>query len=163
MLTGHSDVSGSTRFAIVSEYATHFMNLTASKDRLQALESLYFEGYIKGDTKITFQAFKDFSSDPFLQFDFAGTEEQFLQGTISNAFLGGLPLALVPIGSISNPDIESDGMRYFKIKVFFPFQYANYFSIGWKASGLDYDYDVIRLGLGLKESASVKNSQVKVI
>lgn len=162
MLTGHSDTDSDSSFPINAEYATHFMNLTPSKANLQALNSIYFEGYIKGNTTITFKVYSDFANDAFLEFDFSGTEEQFLDDRVLNAFLGGKPLGLAPFGSISQ-DVDSDGRRHFQFRVYFPFQYGNYFSIGIESSGTDYDYEVSRFGLGLKESVSTNVNKIKNI
>lgn len=161
MLTGHADVNGTDRFPIVSEYATNYMNLTASKANLQAMNSLFFEGYIKGGSAITFKAWKDFALNPFLSFDFAGTESRFLDGQVLNAYLGGESIALAPMGSISEADAE--GRRHFSFRVYFPFQYGNYFSVGFESSGADLDYEVTRLGLGVKESVSVDTNRVKSV
>ncbi len=161
MNTGHSDISGSNRFPISSEYASHFMNLTASHGYLQSLNSLYFEGYIKGGSTITFQAWKDFSNDPFLEFSFAGSETTLLDGTEIPGFLGGAPIGLRPMGSISAADEE--GRQHFQFRIYFPFQYGNHFSIGFKSVGEDFDYEVTRFGLGLAESVSVDTGRVKSI
>lgn len=162
MFTGNSDVEGTDTFPISSEYATHFMNLTKSNANLQALNSLYFEGYINEGSSITFRAFKEFSDDPFLSFTFSGTETEFLYSTISNAFLGGSPIGLRPIGAMSgNPD--ADGRRHFQFRVYFPFQYGEYFSVGWVTSGTDIDVEVTRFGLGLKESISTDMGHVRNI
>lgn len=161
MLIGKADVEGTTRFPITATYATHFMNLAGSKSDLQALNSVYFEGYIKGNTTITFEGFKDFSTNTFLSFDFTGTEDSLLDGMILNAFLGAESLGLQPLGSIS--DADADGRRHFQFKVYFPFQYGNFFSIGWQSSGEDDDYEITRFGLSLKESISVDTNRIKSI
>ena len=160
MFEGHSDVINDTRFPISAEYASHYMNLTSSKANLQALNSLFFEGYIKGDSEIQFNIFKDFTDIAFLTFTFNGSEEIFQDGGATlNAFLGGKPLGIAPLGSVSDPDEE--GRRHFQFRINFPFEYANYFSIGWESQGTDYDYEVIRYGLGLKESVSPNITKIK--
>jgi len=161
MLTGHADVVGTDRFPIVARYATHFMNLTSSNSNLQAMNSLYFEGYIKGNTVITFKAWKDLNSDAFLEFDFAGTETGLLDGRELSAFLGSESLGLKPLGTIGDPD--EDDRRHFFFRVFFPFQYGNHFSIGFESSGADYDYEVTRFGLGLKETVTMDTGRTKSI
>ena len=162
MFTGHSDVEGTDTFDISSEYATHFMNLTKSKSNVQALNSLYFEGYINEGSSITFQSFKDFSDTPFLSFDFAGSETGLLDGTISNAFLGGTPIGLRPMGAISG-DPDADGRRHFQFRVYFPFQYGEYFSIGWITAGSDINVEVIRFGMSMKEDISSDMAKIKNI
>lgn len=161
MLTGHADYDGTTRFPIASEYASHFMNLTPSKSNLQACNSAFFEGYIKGGSTITFNIWKDFAEDPFLSFDLEGTEEDFLDGQEIAGFLGSTPLGLRPIGSVSAPDTE--GRRHFQFRVYFPFQYGNYFSVGFESYDEDIDYEVTRYGLSLKESVSVDTGRIKSV
>lgn len=159
--TGSADVSGTDRYPISAEYTSHFLNLTASHGYTQSLNSLYYEGYIQGNTTITFKAWKDFASDPFLQFDFAGTETTFLDGADISAFLGGTPIGLRPHGSISQAD--EDGRRHFMFRVYFPYQYGNHFSVGFESSGTDFSYELTRIGLGISESISQPTDQIKSI
>ena len=162
MLTGTADVVGTTRYPIFSEVATHFMNLTASKANVQALNSVYFEGYIRGGTTVTFNSWKDFASDPFLSFTLASTEEGLLDGENTQVFLGGKPLGGEPLGAISG-EVDDDGRRHFQFRVYFPFEYGNYFSIGHTSTGADHDYEVIRYGLALKEETAVNTGRIKSI
>lgn len=159
--TGHADYDGTTRYPISSEYACNFLNLTASHGYSQALNSLYFEGYIKGNSTVTFKAFKDFSNTEFLSFDFSGTESGLLDGEEISAFLGSDPIGLRPIGSIG--EVDEEGRRHFYFRVYFPFQYGNHFSIGFSSSESDNDYEITRIGLGLSESVSVDTSRIKNI
>lgn len=159
--TSFADVEGANRFPVTVKYATHFMNLTSSKGYQQALNSMYYEGYIKGNSVITFDIWKDLANDAFLEFDFAGTETGLLDGAGLSASLGSESLALQPLGAISDPD--SDGRRHFYFRVYFPFQYGNFFSVGFSSSGEDYDWEITRFGLGLKESVSVDASRIKSV
>lgn len=159
--TGHADVVGTTRYAISNEYASHFMNLTASHGNLQSMNSLYYEGYIKGNTTITFKVWKDFSSTPFLQFDFAGTETGLLDGQELSASMGVTVMGLRPIGSVS--DINEDGRRHFYFRVYFPFQYGNHFSVGFESSEVEDDYEITRLGLGISQTISVDTGKIKSV
>ena len=159
VLKGKADVIGSTRYPYSSDCEFNLMNFTPSKADIQALNGAYFEGYISGSTEIDFKIFKGFDSTPFLQFTFKGTEDQFLSGSVSGAFLGGQPIGLQPMGTISDPD--SDGRRHFMFKVYFPYQYNNYFAPGWKSTGTDIDYEITRCGLMLKEEFSMNQNQVK--
>lgn len=162
MLTdSYADVEGTTRYPIAAKYASHFLNLASSKGLQQAMNSLYFEGYIKGNTTITFKAWKDFSNDAFLEFDFAGTETGLLDGKELSAALGSESLGLQPLGGIGEED--EDGRRHFYFRVYFPFQYGNTFSVGFESSGADYDYEVTRVGLGLKEDVSTNTTRIKSI
>ncbi len=158
----HADISGETRYPIFSEVATHFFNLTPSKSNIQAMSSLYVEGYIRGGTTVTFRAWKQFSEDPFLEFNFATTEDGFLDGSESSAFLGGSPLAIDPMATTFS-DLDADGRRHFSFTVYFPFEYANFFSVGHTSNGEDLDYEITRYGLGLKEDVAVDATRVKSI
>ena len=162
MLTGHADVVGTTRYPIYSEVATHFINLTPSKVDIQALNSLYVEGYIRGGTTITFKVWKDFSSSSFLTFTLASSEEGLLDGENTQAFLGGESLGEAPLGGISG-EVYEEGRRHFQFRVYFPFEYGNYFSVGHSSNGADLDYEVTRYGLALKEEAAVDTTRIKSI
>lgn len=169
MLTGHADYDGTNRFPIISRYKSHYMNLSASikgKRRgshadLQAMHSMYFEGYIKGATQITFQAWKDFSDTPFLQFNFDGSETNFQDGVNLMATLGGETIGLAPMGSISSPDVE--GYRHFQFRVYFPYQYGNHFSVGHQSENVDDDYEISRYGLGMLQDVSTDTNRIKAI
>lgn len=163
MLTSSfADVVGSTRYPILAEFATHFFNLTARKTGLQAMSGMMFEGYIRGGTVITFNAWKDFSDDPFLTFTFSSDDEGLLDGQESSAFLGSAPLAINPLAAkFSDPD--ADGRRHFQFVVYFPFQYGNYFSVGHSSSQADDDYEITRYGLLMKEDISPDNTRIKSI
>lgn len=160
--TGHADVVGATRYAIIAQYASHFLNLTPSHGNVQALNSLYFEGYIDGTTEVTFKAWKDFSDVAFLEFTFTGNESSFLDGAELAAFLGGVPFAFHPIGGLDG-DEDADGRRHFFFHVYFPYQYGNHFSVGFNSSAADDNYELTRIGLGLAESVSTDVSRVKSV
>lgn len=170
LYNGHADVIGTDRFAISAEYESNFLNLspvrrTAFRNvtgNTQQCYGFYYEGYIRGGTTITFKAWKDFADNPFIQFDFGGTETQFQQGGNAAAFLGANPMGLSPLGSLG--PLESDGRRHFQFKVYFPFQYGNYFAVGFSSNGVDIDYEVTRLGLGIAQQPSlIDTSEIKNI
>lgn len=161
MLTGAADVKGSTRLPIQASCQSNFMNLTPSKATQQALNSVYFEGYIDPASTVTFNVYKDLETTPFLTFDFSGTEDGLLDGTISGSFLGQVPLALNPLGAFSDPG--NDGRRHFQFRVYFPFVYGNYFSVGWNSYGTDIDYEIIRYGMSLQQTVSVDTNIIKTI
>lgn len=167
MFVGNSDVVGTRRDPVFSEVATHFFNLTGSKSNEQAMSALVVEGYILDGTIITFNAWKDFETDPFLTFNFSADEIAFIDGTASAGFLGSEPFALDPLGA-GNFDAElgesdENGRRHFEFIVYFPFQYGRAFSVGHSSDGVDFDYEIIRYGLGLKEDVSVDTSRIKTI
>lgn len=158
----HADIVGEDRYPIFSEVATHFFNLTPSKANIQAMNGLFVEGYIRGGTTVTFRAWKQFESNAFLEFNFAASEDGFLDGEASQAFLGGSPLSIGTLGATFS-DLGADGRRHFSFTVYFPAQYANFFSVGHTSNGTDIDYEITRYGLGLKEDVSVDSTRVKSI
>jgi hypothetical protein len=159
MLVGTADVVGTTRNPINFNVISHFINLTASKANMQALNSVYFEGYIDAATTVTFKLYKQFENTTFLSFDFSGTETSLLDGSISGSFLGGEPLALYPVGAISNPG--TDGRSHFQFRVYFPYQYANYFAFGVEGQDTDLNFELTRVGLGIKEDPVVDTAKIK--
>jgi len=162
LFKAHADVVGTTRHAIYSQVATHFANLSASKADTQAMSALFVEGYIRGGTEINFNAWRDMAEDPFLAFTFATDETGLLDGEESQAYLGGAPLAIDPLAAtFSDPD--ADGRRHFSFRVYFPYQYGNYFSVGHWSNGADFDYEITRYGLGMKEDPAVNTNRIKSI
>lgn len=158
----HADIVGDDRYPIFSEVATHFFNLTPQKSNIQAMNGLFVEGYIRAGTTVMFKAWKQFSTTPFLEFTFATNETGLLDGEASQAFLGGSPLGIGTLGAkFSDPD--ADGRRHFSFTVYFPPQYANFFSVGHSSNGTDLDYEITRYGLGLKEDVSTDATRVKTI
>lgn len=158
LFTGHSDVRGSDTFPIDFEVATHFYNLTPSKSNLQAMNGIVVEGYIAGGATFDFKVWADFASDPFLTGTFVFTEDGLLDGEQSQAFLGNEPLALNSLG-VGEPG--ADGRRHFMWRQYFPFKYANYYSVGFSASETDNDFEVSRVGLMVKEDVSVNTNKIK--
>lgn len=158
----HADIVGDNRYPIVSEVATHFFNLTASKSNLQAISGLFLEGYIRPASTVTYRVWKDFETEPFLTFQFTTDNEGLLDGNNSFAFLGGKPLGIDPLGTTFS-DILADGRRHFSFKVFFPYQYGNYFSIGQLSDGVDIDYETTRFALAIKEDPATKAGRIKII
>lgn len=162
LIDAHADISGTNRYPIFSEVATHFMNLSASKSNLQAMWCLFVEGYIRAGTTVTFKTWKDFETNPFLAFNFSTDETGFLDGPSSSAFLGSDPLAVDPMSAEFSDPLE-DGRRHFSFRVYFPYQYGNYFSVGHTSNDEDIDYEIIRYGLGIKEDPAVKTGRIKTI
>lgn len=158
----NADVVGTQRYPIASDVATHFFNLTPSKTNIQAMNSLYVEGYIRAGTTVTFKSWKQFEDTPFLEFNFTTDDENLLDGENSTAYLAGQPLAINPL-SFNFSDEDDDGRRHFSFTVYFPFQYANFFSVGHSSNGVDIDYEITRYGLGIKEDVAMDATRVKTI
>ena len=154
----HSDVRGSDSFAIDFEVATHFYNLTASKSYLQAMHGIVIEGYIAGGAQFNFNVWADFASSSFLTGTFVFTEEGLLDGEQSQAFLGGSPLAINAL-SVGEPGV--DGRRHFLWRQYFPYKYANYYSVGFSAAEVDNDFEISRVGLIIKEDITVNTNKIK--
>lgn len=150
-----------TVYGYASRWQSNFFNVLPLKSNIQAINSVALEGYIKANSSFTFNLFKDFATDTTLSFTFTGTESEFLSGSDFEAFLGGEPLALSPLGTLDAPD--ADGRRRFSFIVYFPFQYGQYFSTGLQSDGKDQDWECIRIALGLKESITTRTTNTKVI
>jgi len=162
MFHEHADVRGDDRFAIEFEVATNWMNLTASKSYIQAFSGIVVEGYIAGGAVFTTSIFSEFGDTPFCTFDFAFTEEGFLDGEASQAFLAGAPFAINPEAAVYG-DPDEDGRRHFMFHTYVPFQYANYFSVGFSSNEVDDDFEITRFGLILKEDPAVNMNRIKYI
>lgn len=161
----HADITGASsledRYPIVSECATHFMNLSASKANLQAMTGIFIEGYIRAGTIVEYKVWKDFEEDPFLTITFTVDDETgLLDGEETSAHLGGKPLAINPMAaSFSEPG--ADGRRHFSFRQYFPHQYANYFSVGYRSDQVDNDVETTRWGLIIKEDPAVKVGKIR--
>lgn len=160
MLTGKSDIQSSTiKYPITSDWRSNFFNVLPIKSNTQAVNSVFLEGYIKANTTFTFSLYKDFSDTASLSFTFGGTEDIYLVGDDFTRFLGSNPLGLQPLGTVDAPG--SDGRRRFQFLVYFPFIYGETFSTGIQSDGLEQDWEIIRMSLGLKEDISTKISNIK--
>lgn len=158
----HSDVRSDTAvLPITAEWQSNFFNALPLKQNIQGINSIAVEGYIKANSTFTFSLYKDFSNESALSFTFGGTEEDFLMGDDLAAFLGDNPLGLQPLGTIDAPG--SDGRRRFSFIVYFPWIYGQYFSTGVQSEGTDQDWEVLRIGLGLREDISTRTSNTKVL
>lgn len=162
LFQGHSDVLMDESFAIDMEIASHWMNLTASKANTQAQGGVVIEGYVAPGAAFTSNFWKSFEEDPFLTFNFSFTEEGFLDGELTSAFLGGEPLALDPMAVDMGP-VDDDGRRHFSFFVYHPFQYANYFSFGFANSAVDSDFEITRVGLMMKEDPARDANRIKTV
>lgn len=160
MLTGKADVQSDTvKFPITSDWRSNFFNVLPVRNNTQAINSIFLEGYIKANTTFTFSLYKDFSDTAALSFTFGGTEDTFLVGDDFTRFLGSNPLGLQPLGTVDAPG--SDGRRRFQFIIYFPFIYGETFSTGISSDGLEQDWELIRVSLGLKEDISTKISNIK--
>ena len=159
----HSDISGDDRYPIISEVATHFMNLTASAFNLQAMNGIAIEGYVRAGTTVQYYVLKDFETTPFLTITFVVDDETgLLDGEESSAFLGNTALALHPLAATFS-DPLADGRRHFSFRQYFPFQYGNYFSVGQLSDEADNDFETTRFGLLIKEDPSVKIARIRSV
>jgi len=158
----HADVEGDTRYPIDFEVRSHEMNLTASKAYLQSMHGIVIEGYVAGGAEFDTKVWGDFANTPFLEFHFEFGETGFLDAEQSTAFLGGQPLALDPLG-ISFSDPDADGRRHFSFRMYFPFQYKNYYSVGFSETEADNDFEIMRVGLIMSEDPSVDTRRIKSI
>ena len=157
-----ADVDNTDELPIASVWQSNFFNLLPVKGNLQTVQSIAFEGYIAANTTFTVNLFKDFADEPSIQFDFGGLDdEQFLLGSQLASFLGSNPLGLQPIGVLGGIDV--DGRRRFSFMVYFPFEYGQYYSLGFQSSGIDQDWEIIRASLGVRQTISTIRPGIKSI
>jgi len=135
--------------------------LLSIKQNIQAINSVAITGYIKANTTFTFSLYKDFSDTATLSFTFGGTEDTFLVGDDFTRFLGSNPLGLQPLGTVDAPG--SDGRRRFQFLVYFQYQYGQTFSTGISSDGLEQDWEVLSIALGLKEDISTIVPRLKTV
>jgi hypothetical protein len=126
------------------------------------MHGLTIEGYIGGGTEITYNVWKDFSDTPSVTFTFAADEDGFLDGEASNIYLGDIPLGLNAL-SVDYSDVDADGRRHFFARIYFPFQYGNYFSVGISSSGVDQNHETTRIGLMMSEDPGINTNRTKTI
>ena len=156
------DVEGEEEFGYSMEVATHFFNLSASKSTQQSMYGMYIEGYIRGGTECTYSIWSDFADNPSVTFDFSADENGFLDGDNSNIYLGDAPFGINTL-KVDYSDIDIDGRRHFSARVYFPFIYANYFSIGVSSSGVNQDHETTMFGPMLSQDTSVNTNRIKSI
>lgn len=161
MLTGFSDAQGTDTFGITGIWKSNWINLTASKANMQAINAVVLEGYIQSDSTLNFELYKDWSDTAIISFDFTGTETDFITSANFSNALGLTPLGTAPLGTIGDPD--PSGKRHFQFIVYFPFQYGNFFSFGFNISGKNESPEIIRCGLGIKEDTMFNNNIIKTI
>jgi hypothetical protein len=160
--TQNADVEGSTEYGYTFEVATHFFNLSSSKSYQQSMHGLTIEGYIRGGTTVTYNIWKDFSDNASVTFTFAADEDGYLDGEASSIFLGDAPLGINNL-SVDYSDIDFDGRRHFSARIYFPYLYGSYFSLGASTSGVNQDVETTRFGLMLSEEPAINTNKVKSI
>ncbi len=160
--TRYADVEGTEAYGYSFEVATHFFNLMPSKTYQQAVNGMVIEGYIRGGTTINYYVWKDFNESPSVSFTFASTELGYLDGEGSNLYWGDLPLGVNGM-TVDYSDVDADGRRHFTARVYFPYVYGQYFSVGITSSGVDQDHETTRFGLMLMEEPGINTNRVKAI
>lgn len=160
--TRNADVEGEEAYGYSFEAATHFFNLSASKAYQQSMHGLYIEGYIRGGTTVTYNIWKDFSETASVTFTFSADEEGYLDGESSNIYIGDAPLDINSL-SVDYTDVDFDGRRHFSARVYFPYIYGNYFSVGVSSTGADQDHETSMFGLMVTEQPSINTNRIKTI
>ena len=142
-------VSDTQSFEVNTIYKENWLNLLKSKFGQQEVNLFACEGYILGNTRLTFNLYKDLSEVPFLTFQFAGTEDQ-VDNNFENRFLGSLPKGIKPIGNISTTT-DNEGMRHFMFLLYFPFVHSEWISWGFTCQGKDTNFEILRAGMNFSE------------
>lgn len=156
------DVEGDNNFGYSFEAATHFFNITASKANLQSMYGMYIEGYILGNTTVTYKVWKDFEEDASITLTLAADQEAYLDGSATSLFLGESPLGINNF-SVDFSNLDQDGRRHFSARVYWPLTYGNYFSVGMSTSGENQNAETTRVGLMITEDPAVNANKVLTI
>lgn len=157
-----ADVEGSDAFGYSFKAHTHFFNLTPSKAYTQSIYGLAIQGYVRGGTEMTYKVWKDMDNAPSISFNMNTTDEGLLDGKKSNLYLGDAPIGINNL-TVDYSDIDADGRRHFTVRVYFPFLYGNFFSVGVESSGIDQDHETTMFGLMLNEELGVNANKIKSI
>jgi hypothetical protein len=59
--------------------------------------------------------------------------------------------------------LDVDGRRRFSFMVYFPYEYGQYFSLGFESSGIDQDWEIIRASMGVSQTISTIRPGIKSI
>lgn len=161
--TKKADIRGTDELPYTSLWQSNFFNLLPIKSNIQGINSIAMEGYISPNSTFSFNLYKDFETGTSLSFTFSGTETNFLQGSTDiGRFFGSHPFGTTPIsGTIG--EVMADGRRRFSFIVYFPYIYGQYFSTSFASSGVDMNWEIIRISLGLREDISVRQSNTKTV
>lgn len=156
-----SDVrDSSTELPYSTIWQSNFFNVLPLKSNTQAINSIAVEGYIPPDATFNFKLYKDFETNSFFSLSFSGIETTLLQGSIDiGRFFSSLPFGIAPVGTVSEPG--TDGRRRFSFILYFPYEYCQYISSEVSSTGVNQNWEIIRIAYGLKESVSTKVSNIK--
>lgn len=142
----NDEIDGENSYPISFEWLANWINSTGSNFTRQSANLFACEGYITDGSKLEFGLYKNLQSSPFFSFDFYGTETGLVDSDISSAFKGSLPLSIQPKGAFGG-ELDNEGRRHFLFYIYFPFEYGEQFSWGFKNSDLNASFEVIRAGL----------------
>lgn len=160
--TRNADIEGTDEFGYSMQVQSHFFNLAPSKTYQQSIYGIVIEGYIRGGTTINYHLWKDFNESASVTFTFSSDENGYLDGEGSNIYLGDSPLGINNL-YIDTTDVDIDGRRHFSARLYFPFQYGNFFSVGISSSGIDQDHETTRIGLMISEEPAINTNRVRSI
>lgn len=158
--TRNADIEDTTEYGYSMDVRTHFFNLMPSKAYQQAINGIVVEGYIRGGTTVSYNVWKDFNETPSLTFTFASTDTAYLDGEGSNVYWGDVPLGINAI-TVDYSDVDNDGRRHFVARIYCPFIYGQFFSLGVSSTGIDQDHETTRFGVMLMEEPGINIVKVK--
>ena len=160
--TRNADIEGSDEYGYSMQVASHFFNLTPSKAYQQSIYGMVIEGYIRGGTEVNYYLWKDFTETASITITYSADESGYLDGEGSNIYLGDNPLGINNL-YVDTTDVDIDGRRHFSLRVYFPFIYGQFFSVGVSSSGIDQDHETTRIGLMISEEPAINTNRVKSI
>lgn len=153
---------GDTVYPLSCSGSTGFINLRGSGFYLNEVYSLAVEGYITSGTTINFRLYKDFAQESFQELQLTGLETEFQDNVPTFNLLGGDPNGIEPLGANAVLGEQDDtGRRHFIAILYFQITQVEYLSIGVGSSGLNQDWEIIKLGVNLTEPTFEKQTRNK--
>jgi hypothetical protein len=143
MHDGEADVWDGVDYPISAEVKSNWINVTPSGMEDQSLTGFHVSGYIRGNSAATYYLYADYSDTPVLSVTLTGTDDQVFSVTVRGS-LGEVPLGEEPLASVDEAD--EDGLRRFRFSAWFPDQYCQAVSWGWKSSGTNEYVETNQVG-----------------
>jgi hypothetical protein len=154
---------GTDVFPMTSDWKSGWINGKGAGFYLNEISCLAVEGYMRANSVISFDLYKDFAGTPFQNLSLSGVlDEDLLDEEPSFTLLGGDPLGLEPLGTGSIiGDEDEDGLRHFIAFLQFPTTQLEYISVKVSSSGLGQAWEITRLGLNAVENVFENQPRIK--
>lgn len=147
-------------YPVNAYWKSGYMNFTEDGQSMQEVDQIAVRGWIKRNTKLTFDIAYDFgSSAETFSWDFEGIEEDYTFGEPVYNVLGTFPLGVMSIGS-SVESIDEEKVRfivYFNV----PRRQHMYLQVGFGSNDTQQDWEITALAVRAEAVESINTSLVK--